>query len=234
MPQPVVFWTDALIFLLVALTAAFAFVAYLRPHLAAPWRRVAGSRVGMGAAMVLAVYVLIGLLDSVHFHPPLPNTERGGGSQHSNEVLSLLDVLLTPLRTRQEKSYSAPLAAHLFAKENIELADGRTVRDYPRLKYGGVHLENPRKEWPFDVLWTSLSGLVQGLLAWVALSTLLVLWLARRSGIGFADQRSRIFAGRTEVPWRTVLLVLGILLATAFISGNLALKYHLLGTDKVG
>ncbi len=234
MPQPVLFWTDALIFLLVALTAGFAFVAYRRPHLAAPWRWVARSGVGMGAAVVLAVYVLIGLMDSVHFHPTLEDAEGVRGSQHSNEVLSLLDVLLTPLRTRQEKSYSAPLTTHLYAKENIELPDGRTVRDYPRLKYGGAHLQDPEKEWRSDLLRTALSGLVQGLLAWLVLSTLLILWLARHSGIGFTEQRKRLFAGDTAIHWLSILAVLAILLTVAFIAGNLALNYHLLGTDKVG
>ncbi len=234
MPQPVVFWTDTLIFLLVALTVGFALVASRRPHLAAPWRRVARSRVGMGAAVVLAVYVLIGLMDSVHFHPALEDAGDARGSQHSNEVLSLLDVLLTPLRIRQEKSYSAPLTTNLYAKENIELPDGRTVRGYPRLEYGGAHLQDPEREWRSDLLYTMLSGLAQGLLAWMALSTLLILWLARRSGISFTKWRQRLFAGDTEVQWLTILVVLAILLAIAFIAGNLASKYHLLGTDKVG
>ncbi len=234
MPQPVLFWTDTLIFLLVALAVGFALVASRRPHLAAPWRRVARSRVGMGAAVVLAVYVLIGLMDSAHFHPTLEDAEGARGSQQSNEVLSLLDVLLTPLRARQEKSYSAPLATHLYAKENIELPDGRTVRGYPRLAYGGAHLQDPEREWRSDLLRTALSGLVQGLLAWMALSTLLILWLARRSGSSFKEWRQRLFAGDTEVQWLAILVVLAILLVISFIAGNLAAKYHLLGTDKVG
>jgi len=234
MPQLVLFWTDALIFLLLGLTVGFVLLARRRPHLAAPWRRVARSRVGMGAAVVLAVYVLIGLMDSVHFHPALPEAERNGNNTHSNEVLSLLDLVLTPLRTRQEKSYSAPLATHLYAKESMELADGSTVRDFPRLKYGGAHLDDPEQGRGPDLLWTSVAGLVQGLLAWLALAALLILWLARRGGRGFAQQRRLIVSGKAEFPWKTILVVLGILLLIAFVAANLSLKYHLLGTDKVG
>ena len=47
-----------LVILLVALTAGFVLVASRRPHLAAPWRRVARSRVGMGAAVVLAARIV--------------------------------------------------------------------------------------------------------------------------------------------------------------------------------
>ena len=234
MPQPVVFWTDALIFLLVVLAVGFSIATTRRPHLAAPWQRVARSRVGMGAAVVLSVYVLIGLLDSMHFHPPLQDVEQGVGTGHSNEVLSLLDVVLTPLRTRQEKTYSAPLATHLYAKENIELADGRTVRDFPRLVYGGAHLQDPATEWLSDVLRIALSGLVQGLLAGLVVTLLLIVWLARHNGIEISKQRKRMFSQSSEIPWVTILVVSGILIVTVFIAGNLSLKYHLLGTDKVG
>lgn len=234
MPQPVVFWTDALIFLLLVMVSGFAIATTQRPHLAAPWRRVARSRVGMGAAVVLSVYVLIGLMDSMHFHPSLPDTEQGAGRGHSNEVLSLLDVVLTPLRVRQEKTYSAPLATHLYSKENIELADGRMVRGYPRLKYGGAHLQNPELDWFSDVLRIALSGLLQGLLMWVVLTLLLIAWLARRNGVEVSEQRRRLFTASGEIPWKAILAVSGILLVVVFIAGNLSLKYHLFGTDKVG
>lgn len=233
MPQLVILWTDALIFLLIALSLTFGMLAVRKEHLRAPWRRVARSRVGMGALVILSAYVLIGVVDSIHYNPPLEQAEPGGPT-HSSEVLSLLDTLLTPLRERSEKTYSAPLATHLYAKETIEQADGSTIRDYPRLQHGGVHLADPEKDWAGDIVTTMLIGVVEGLIAWVILAALLIALLAHRAKCGFGEQLKNIRCGATEIPWSVVLMVLAILLMVAFVSGNLGLKYHLLGTDKVG
>ncbi len=234
MPELVVLWTDALIFLLIALVLLFGRLAASREHLRAPWRSVARSRMGMGALVILGVYVLIGVLDSVHYRPLLPEAERTAERQHASEVLSLLDHLLTPLRERQEKTYSAPLATHLYSKENIEQPDGRTVRDYPRLKYGGAHLQDPQREWAADVAWTTVIGLQEGILAWLLLVGVVTAWLARRAGRGFFSQCRQILRGRTDVPWHVIFIVLGMVLLVGFVAANLGVKYHLLGTDKVG
>lgn len=137
--QPVVLATDALIYLLLALAVGFALYARRHEHLRAPWRQVAASRTAMGALVVLAVYVFIGLLDTVHFRP-LQGQDAQGRPRYATEVLSLLDLITTPLREHREKTYSAPFATHLHMRETIELPDGRKVRDYPRLKWGGAHL----------------------------------------------------------------------------------------------
>ncbi len=234
MPELVVLWTDALIFLLIALVLLFGRLAASREHLRAPWRSVARSRMGMGALVILGVYVLIGVLDSVHYRPLLPEAERTAERQHASEVLSLLDHLLTPLRERQEKTYSAPLATHLYSKENIEQPDGGMVRDYPRLKYGGAHLQDPQREWAADVAWTTVIGLQEGVLAWLLLVGVVTAWLARRAGRGFFPQCRQILRGRTDVPWRVIFIVSGMVLLVGFVAANLGVKYHLLGTDKVG
>ena len=45
---------------------------------------------------------------------------------------------------------------------------------------------------------------------------------------------SDIIRGRTEVPWRPMLLTLGAILAVALPLVFLSARYHVLGTDKVG
>lgn len=234
MPELVVLWTDALIFLLIILVLLFGRLAASREHLRAPWRSVARSRMGMGALVVLSVYVLIGVMDSVHYKPLLPQTERSAEVTHSNEVLSLLDYLLTPLREQQEKTYSAPLATHLYSKENIEQADGQMVRDYPRLKYGGAHLQDPQQEWAADVAWTAIIGVQEALLAWLLVVGVITAWLAHRADRSFFQQCRQIIYSRTDVPWHVIFIMLGIVLLAAFTAANLGVKYHLLGTDKVG
>ena len=72
--KPLLLWTDALVWLLFIAALGYAWYASRRPHLVAPWRRVRQSRVGMASAVILLVFALIGLIDSLHFRPALvPN-----------------------------------------------------------------------------------------------------------------------------------------------------------------
>lgn len=226
-----VLWTDALLWLLVGLALGYGLFAARHEHLRAPWRRVAQTRTGVVALVVLAFFVAIGLLDSVHYRPRADGQDRAGVAA---ETLSLLDAWLTQLRTREEKTYSEPFATHLYAKEAIEGPEGAVVREYPRLKWGGAHLADPERERLPDIGRTALRGLGEGLLAWLALGVLLVAWLARSAAEPFGQAWRRVWVGATPVPWRAALLTLGLLLLLGFAAGELALKYHVLGTDKVG
>src|SRR5574340_1698899 len=180
---PVTLWTDALIFALLTAVLALVWAIRRQEHLLAPWRTVAQRPMAMGAALVLGAFVLIGLLDSLHYRERLSDSPSGV-PQYSVEVLSVFDALVGKLRTQQEKTYSAPLAMQLYAKEFIE-RDGGTVRDYPRLRYGGAHLVHADERLP-DIAWRSLTGLAQGLAASVLLFGLLADWLARRAKTSLA------------------------------------------------
>jgi peptide/nickel transport system permease protein len=232
--QPVVLVTDALIYVLVVAAVAYALVARRREHLRAPWRRVVRSRTAMATLVVLSAYLGVGLLDSVHFHPPLPANQQRGEPQHSSEVLSVLDVVLAPLRERKEKTYSAPLATHLYAKETIELPDGSTVRDYPRLRYGGAQLADPHRDFAGDVIGRAITGLAGAAVAWAAVVLLLALRLRARRGGTVMAGASALLRGRTDVPWHAALYTLAAVLALVGITASLAGHYHVLGTDKVG
>jgi len=102
--KPVILWTDALIFLLVAIVLVFIWYVRDNEHLTAPWRRVGHSASGMSALTVLLVFITIGLLDTLHFRPALEHKNKQGKTVYSVEVLSVLDVLVTPLRTNVEKT----------------------------------------------------------------------------------------------------------------------------------
>ena len=142
--KPVLLWTDALVFLLFAAVVGFVWYVRRHEHLVAPWRKVGRSASGMAALTVLAVFVVIGLIDSLHFRMALPG--KDGKPVYAVEVQSVLDLAAGSLRARREKTYSAPLATHLFAKETMERPDGRQARDFPRLKHGGSHLADPDSE----------------------------------------------------------------------------------------
>ena len=234
MIKPVFLWTDVLIFLLTVVVVMFVFYARSKPHIRAPWARVFAGKVAVASVVVLLAFVLVGLLDSVHFRLPLAANGDSEEIHYAGEVLSALDVLVGPLRTQVEKTYSAPFATHLFARETIELADGSTVRDYPRLLYGASSLGEAVAGRTGDILQRSLLALAETLLATGLLLLLMALWLGRRRGEGVRTTLQAILQNRLEIPWRTVLFMLSLLLLLLFLAINLAAAYHVLGTDKVG
>ncbi|MCP4289783.1 MAG: ABC transporter permease [Gammaproteobacteria bacterium] len=229
----VVLWTDALIFLLLILAVTFGVYASRKVHLRRPWGLVVRSRIGVGTMVILAFYVIVGLLDSIHFHPAVQTNDSAGQTTRSAEVVSLFDSMVSGLRERQEKTYSAPLATHLYAKESIELANGRTIRAFPRLQHGGSHLSDPEQK-AADLIRLSAIGVLKGLaVSVVAMNTLIIL-LALTARSNFGEQARRVLLANTEIPWRVVLVVLSIMLVLIFWSAELASSYHILGTDKVG
>ncbi|MCB1869911.1 MAG: ABC transporter permease [Gammaproteobacteria bacterium] len=229
----VILWTDALIFLLLVLALAFGIYASRKPHLRRPWGLVVRSRVGVGTLVVLVFYLIVGLLDSIHFHPLSETSDAAGKASRSSEVISLFDSMVSGLRARQEKTYSAPLATHLYAKESIELADGSTIRDFPRLEHGGSHLSDPGQK-PADLVRLSAIGILKGLAVSLVAANCLIILLAVAARSNFGNQAKAVLTASTEIPWRVVLVVLSIMLVLIFWSAELASGYHLLGTDKVG
>lgn len=231
--KPVMLWTDALIYVLIACVVAFAWYVRRREHLLVPWRRVAHSASGMVSLVILAFFVAVGLLDSFHYRPAF---DAGNGKEriYSVEVLSILDKIAEPLRTRTEKTYSAPFGTHLYAKETIGLPDGRQVREFPRLKYGGARLADPERDLASDVATRALFGALAGAVVWMAVAALLVARLSRRHGENFTRTRGRIRRGETAVPWRAMLATLAIIIVLLGAAVSLSADYHILGTDKVG
>jgi peptide/nickel transport system permease protein len=188
----------------------------------------------MASAVILFAYVTIGLLDSIHFHPRLDGTDAHGEVRYATEVLSFFDVIVAPLRRHVEKTYSAPFATHLYAKETVELPDGREVRAYPRLKYGGAHLKDPAKDRIPDILHTSAIALIQALGVWIVFAVFIIGTLARAARTTMQETLRAVVKRYTVVPWDVILITSGVLLASIFLAAHLGVKYHILGTDKVG
>ncbi|MEQ1838033.1 MAG: ABC transporter permease [Candidatus Nitrotoga sp.] len=225
--MPVVLWTDAMIFLLLATFLTGAWHIRKWPHLMLPWRRVATSSMGMVSLLILSLFITVGLLDSLHYRVALPE-KNNGQTVYSAEVVSAFDALASGLKSRTEKTYSAPMAVYLYAKESMATPDGNILRDYPRLRFGGAHLQNIERDWPGDVVQKAVYGALAGLLLGVLLiAAVWILFLRQR---GDPLPLSKV----TDSP-RKALLITTLLLAAFFGAvANLAASYHVLGTDKVG
>jgi peptide/nickel transport system permease protein len=230
--MPVFFWTDILIFLLIAIACVSGFRIRGREPLRRPWRHVARNPSGMVSLVVLLFFLLIGFADTIHFRPD----PSGAGSQEpfASEPISLFDLWANRLRASDEKTYSAPFAAHLYSRENILRADVSIAWDYPRLAHGGAHLKDPERERLPDILKTAGFGVLKGLVAALSILAALAYLRSRKPKHKFRDHFEAILKGRTEIPWRAMLLTLTLILCTAFAVADLSLKYHVFGTDKVG
>jgi peptide/nickel transport system permease protein len=235
MPRLVFLWTDFVLWLVVLGAVLYAWRVRGNRHALATWRQVAHDAPAMAAAVVLGIFVVIALLDSVHFRPRLaaaPGAPADAPVMYGTRTVSVLDALLAHAIESREKTYSVPLAWWSFQRET-QVVNGAEVRDYPRLVHGGAHLKDPERDWLPDVLRRSLigvgAGLAGGLLACAGIAAL----RGRRHG-GFLASARDIVRGRTELPWRPMLVTL---LGAAMVIGWLAALwpwYHPFGTDRTG
>ena len=210
----IVLWTDALIYLLVLAILLSGFFIGRKPQLQRPLKKISASKTGMVSLLFLIFFVMIGLLDSVHFK----STET-----RTHEIISLLDYWAKPLRTQGEKTYSAPFASHLYSKETITQNDGTKKWGYPRLKFGGSHLQAPEIEWLSDVVGKAAVGFAKG--AGLIGLFIVLLWSFLH------DRHKYLLKGPTA---KAVWLVIFFLFSISYMLIYLSAYYHVLGTDKVG
>jgi peptide/nickel transport system permease protein len=235
MPRFVFLWTDLVLWLLAAGAITYAWRVRRDANLRATWRRVARDTAAMCAAVVLGAVLLIALADSIHFRPRLPPAPGAAGNAppaYATRTVSVLDTLLAHAIESREKTYSAPLAWWSFQRET-RVVDGREVREFPRLLFGGAHLADPPTQWVPDLAGRSVAGVVAGLGAAAAAAALLALGLSTRHG-GWRAALVAIGRGATELPWRPMLVTFALLAVFAGWIAALWPAYHVFGTDRTG
>jgi peptide/nickel transport system permease protein len=227
--------TDLLLFSLVFVAAAFFWGVRKREDYRAAWRQIRSRTLPMICLGVCLIYAAAALLDSVHFQKRARTA--GGAGQDTGQgdpiyetgVLTALDLLCQGLRDKTEKTFSSPFATHQFVKEIVELPDGTTVRDYPRLTYGGQGLRDPGAKWRqigLLALRGAFSGAGTGILL-ICLCVGLFVWKARR----WAGSGNTGGAARTGLRVGAFLAAVAVLVS---VIASLSTQYHVLGTDQVG
>ena len=255
MPNFVFLWTDIALFALVALVVLYAWQISRSETAKATWSRVARSGSSMSAGVVLLFFILVGLLDSIHFQPrlpPAPNAPPSAAVVYSPQVVSLLDTLLSDTALlHKEKTFSAPLGWLQFNKETILQEGGEPIRDFPRLKFGGSHLDNPEDQWLSDVHYRASVGGGAGFLVAILLAGLLIGLISRarhqkqakqdtanesenQQALGWGSVLREIRSGRSEVAWRPVIITMIMVCLLLGITFGLASGYHVFGTDRTG
>lgn len=230
---PVFLWTDILIYLL--LTVIIVAVLYIRkhPHLTAPWKSVLQRKRGVISMMILLCYVAIGLLDSIHFRLAIDNKKASNEQHYATEVLAVLDLVIQPLREQVEKTYSAPFATRSFVKEMQQVGQTELNYDYARLTHAGAHLDSEQEKWT-DIQSTILKSSTKATTLWAILSIAFVFLLASRRKETWRKQYGTILSGQSRYPFRSVFVMLWLIVMIAWNMAALSVDYHVFGTDKVG
>jgi peptide/nickel transport system permease protein len=230
--QPVFLLTDLFVYGILLFVLWYIWHVRSDRNLRANWRLAMQRPVAMVSSMVLGFFLLVALTDSIHYREALP-AAAGQATQYSSEASSVLDKVLEPLAKARERSYSEPLSAVGFRKETFE-RDGVSVRDYPRLSFGGQHLADPTQELSADIsskTWSSfgLSLIIMGVTFLVGLS-----WAAVRSGQTFSVVWTRFQSGQTNWPWRSMAITFAVMVLCITWVAMLSQGYHVFGTDRTG
>lgn len=225
-------WTDVALWALMAVLVLYVLRIRSQATLRATWVRVLRDPVALCASVVMALFLMLTMLDSVHYRLAL-SANASGAVFYDTRTSSLLDQLLARQIEMRETSYSEPLSYRGFNKENLA-GEGEAVRrDYPRLQFGGAHLKDPAREWRGDVLRRVGLGLLLGVALALAIGVVMTASLARSHG-GFKQAARDLLADRTHYPLRAVLLTLTVI---ALLCGPVLLlmqSYHVFGTDRTG
>jgi len=235
-PKFVLLWTDTVLFILVLALGWYAWHVRRSPNLRANWQKVFNDAPALCSAVIVGMFLVVTLLDTVHFRRALPPSATAGAdavAAYDTRTESLLDAALISLVRSRESSYSEPLAYLGFTKES-RVIDGQSARVFPRLLYGGAHLKDPQADYLPDLFGRIGSGLLGGALVAALAFVIVAAGYARKHTIGVGEALARIARNETVMPLRAALLTFTVVCALAGPTIALVGHYHVLGTDRTG
>ncbi len=227
--RPEFYITDLLILSLFIIFIVGASYASCYEHLRAPWRRVFKKKIAVVSAIVLSVFIAIGLLDSIHVR--LESQLTSGVSITNTK--SVLDLLLAPLDDTHETSYSAPFASKAFTLTTETSAAGQATRLYKPLQYVS-HYTLPGQKLTWVVVANMLYIALESLLLVLLVSTALLYFRAKRQNTPLVSVINRYLKNQNQFPWQTALLTGFIMLFMILVLFHFSRYCHIFGTDKVG
>ena len=227
----VMLWTDLAIWLMAGAVLAYGWRGRAQAQRLATWQRVLRDPAAACAGLVLALFLLITLADSLHLRRALPSA--AGQTVYDTHTESVLDLLLARQIAMREVSYSVPLGTQGLNKESAVDARGAVLRTFPRLQFGGAHLADPATQWAGDVAARAGAGLLAGVGLSLLATALVAAGLARRHG-GWRGALADLAQDRSFYPWRALLLTFTVMALLGGMVLALMPQYHVLGTDRTG
>lgn len=217
-------WSDYCVYLLFIFIAVIVVWSLKHPESRQKCYQLCLRPLTVIAILILTSYAIIGFLDSIHFEKPLKD---GGG------IVSVLDIMLSPMLEHNEVTYSAPFAVIGYSKENMTDSDGKVTRDFKRLEHAGSHLSH-QDERLGDILNGLMQISIQTIIIWFAFVLISIGVLSTKHQLSAESMIGCIISGETKLPWRTLFLTLGGLLFIILFIRHFMHYYHILGTDQVG
>src|SRR5688500_7569814 len=104
-PKFVLLWTDMVLVLLVLALGWYVWHVRRTPNLRANWTKVFTDAPALCSAVIVAAFLVVTLLDSVHFRRALPPSATAGASAtvaYDTRTESLLDAALAVLIKSRE------------------------------------------------------------------------------------------------------------------------------------
>ncbi|MBR4674270.1 MAG: ABC transporter permease [Victivallales bacterium] len=161
-------------------------------------REVCQKRAARFSFVILCIYAVVALLDSIGWRRPVVDASTGKTVLHAStgkpildHGASALDYILKPISSKKETTYSAPLAERQFTTVIERAEDGSVARVHKALNYPCQHLLGTDIIGA-DVLALSLKSIRTGLIIGF-LTTLIVIPFALFFGLcagyygGWAD-----------------------------------------------
>ena len=212
------------IFFYIIFFSLILYIYYVRktPDLRQTWQYVFRNKTGIISVVVLSFFMITALLDSIHIKDKVYNEDKEEYI-YSQEIKSILDIILLPIHKNTEKSYSSPFSSHLYSKETVKIDNKIEKRIYPKLLFKGNH--NKYSEDNFNNIF--LTSLLSIFKTFILVFSICLIFCRKniftRGFIFSFIQKNKVF-----------LSSLTIMIAIIFLLYDLGSQYYILGTDKVG
>ena len=212
------------IFFYIIFFSLILYIYYVRktPDLKQTWQHVFRNKTGIISVVVLSFFMITALLDSIHIKDKVYNEDKEEYI-YSQEIKSILDIILLPIHKNTEKSYSSPFSSHLYSKETVKIDNKIEKRIYPKLLFKGNH--NKYSEDNINNIF--LTSLLSIFKTFILVFSICLIFCRKniftRGFIFSFIQKNKVF-----------LSSLTIMIAIIFLLYDLGSQYYILGTDKVG
>ena len=213
------------IFFYLIIISLLIYILYVRrtPDMLRTWSYVFKNKTGIISIVVLSFFMLIAFFDSIHIKKKILNNDTNQFI-YSNDIQSLLDIILLPTYENFEKSYSSPFSSKLYSKETVKLKDGSEKRIYPELVYKGNH-NKYSNNISTNLVITAILSLVKSFI--IFLFFYLIIFYRtlyeRKNNIFYNFKNNNILC-----------ITFYVLLFIFLLLYDLSTQYYVLGTDKVG
>ena len=215
--------TDIFFYIIIFSLGYYVYYVRKTKDILETWKHVFKSKTGIISIVVLAFFLLIAILDSIHFKEKIKN-EKNDLISYSSEIKSVLDLILLPTYQNTEKSYSSPFSSNLYSKETRILENNIEQRVYPKLLYKGNHNKYSEKN-SYNIFLTFIFSLLKYILIFLYF---IFFYFIKRFFKGISNLFHHLNSNKTFFATISVILLISIFLY------DLSLQYYVLGTDKVG